>query len=285
MNRTMKEFVLILLGCLAMAFAINMFYLPHTMVTGGFTGLAIIVTIYVEHLFGIHIPIWLLNILFNVPLFIVTYKLLGKGYVIKSLFATLMLSFCLFLTEFIPVFETELIIASIFGGVFSGLGLGVIFRCYATTGGTDLVATLISRFMLKHVNIAKILFVIDTAILLFGLFAFGPTVSMYAILAVFITTKAMDGVLEGVGFSKVVYIITSKHNEVSKRIMTDMERGVTGIVSKGMYSDEDKITLMIVISKKEVVKLKEITKDIDKKAFIIVSDVKEVLGEGFLELK
>ncbi len=285
MLKTLKEIFFIGAGCLLLALAINLFFLPNTLVTGGFTGLSIIVTIYMESLFGISVPIWFLNILFNVPLFILTFKLLGKGYVLKSLYATLMLSFCLFLTEGIPLFETELIMASIFGGVISGFGLGIIFRGYATTGGTDLVAMLLSKLVLKHINVSKLLFIIDTSILLIGLFAFGPEISMYAILAVYVTTKSIDGVLEGVGFSKVVYVITTEHKKISDVIIKDLNRGVTGLVSKGMYSERDKLTLMTVISKKEVVKLKELTKKIDKNAFIIVADVKEVLGEGFMELK
>ncbi len=259
-----------------MASAISLFYAPNDMVTGGFSGIAIIIEKVTSGL----IPIWLTNVVLNVPLFLVGFKIIGKKFLMKTLFATLFFSVALYFLDFVPRFETDLTLAAVFGGTLSGIGLGLVFKSKATTGGTDLLASLLNKF-LKHVSVSKILFAIDSCIIVLGFFVFGPTKAMYAIIAVFVATKVIDFVLEGLSFAKAVFVISAKTPEISKFILADLNRGVTSLSGKGMYTNTEKDVLLCVVSSKEVFNLKEFIKNIDESAFVIVADVREVLGEGF----
>ena len=171
-------------------------------------------------------------------------------------------------------------LAAVFGGVTNGVGIGMILLARATTGGTDLVAALIQH-KLRHYSIAQIMQVLDGLIVLFGLYLFGVQPALYAIVSIFIVSKLSDALMEGFKFSKAAFIITEQYDEIAKTIMKELNRGVTGLDARGMYSGEEKCMLYCVVSKKEIVELKELVLDIDQNAFVIVTDAREVLGEGF----
>lgn len=274
------DYFIIVIGCFLIGFAIEHFYLPHNMVTGGFSGLAIIITRYAESMFGLNISVSAINLWSNIPLFIITFFMFGYRMLIKSFFATIMLSVSLSIWASIPGFNTDMFISSIFGGVITGFGHGLVLSRLCTTGGTDIVAMIFNKY-LEHINISKLLFIIDSAIIVLGLFVFGIEAAMYAIISVFVTTKMIDVVLEGLNFSKVAYIITDKYDEISDEIMKVLDRGVTGLESKGMYTKKQRTTLMVVVSTKELPKLKEIIKNFDEDAFMILTEAREVVGEGF----
>ena len=177
----------------------------------------------------------------------------------------------------------DYILASIFGGVLAGIAMGMILWANATTGGTEMVAVLLQCRMFSHYSVAQIMQVLDGMIVIVGLYVFGLRPSMYAIVAIFITSKVTDTILEGMKFSKAAYIITDHYQEIAKRVMEELERGVTGLAAQGMYSGEEKCVLYCVVSKKEIVMLKEVVHEIDKSAFVVVGDVREVHGEGFIE--
>ena len=158
----------------------------------------------------------------------------------------------------------------------------VVFLGGGTTGGTDLLAAIIQKY-LNHYSIAQIMQFIDGAVVVVGMYVFGVERALYAIIAVFLVTKVSDGIIEGLKFSKAVYIITDKPDEVAKMVMEDLDRGITGIPAKGMYSGTDKLMLFCVVGKKELVHLKEKIDEIDENAFVIVGDAREVHGEGFIE--
>jgi len=161
-------------------------------------------------------------------------------------------------------------------------GIGLILLAKATTGGTDMVATIIQHYM-RHYSIVQIMQVLDALIVLVGLYVFGLYAGMYSIIAILVVTKVSDTVMEGFKFSKAAFIITDKYDIVAKRILEELDRGVTGLYAKGMYSGADKCMLYCVVSQKEIVGVKEIVAEVDPAAFVIVSDAREVLGEGFLE--
>lgn len=277
------EYLSIIIGTTSLAIAINVFFEPFGIVTGGVSGLSIIIKSLAEAKLGLDIPLWLTNIALNLPLFIVGIKILGIKFLSRTIFATLYLSFALFYTKFIPTYfldGTELILISLFGGVLSGFGLGLVFSSFATTGGTDLAATIIQRYF-KHISISKLLLMLDTLIIVLGVFMFGFVKAMYAIIAVYITSKVIDSVLEGLSFSKAAFIISEHSSQISQKILTDIDRGVTGLTGRGMYTLEKKEVLLCVVSRKEVIQLKEVVKSIDNNAFLLVFDVRETLGEGF----
>ncbi len=280
MKNVVKDYFVITLGCFLLAIAIECFYLPHNLVTGGFSGLAIILTRFFESRLGLEISVSVINLCLNLPLFIVTFFLLGYKMVIRSFYSTIVLSLSLSIVALFPQMNSDLFIAALFGGVFSGAGLGLVFSRFSTTGGTDLISMIINKYV-SHINVSKLLFVIDSSIIVLGLFVFGAEKCMYALVAVFVCTKSIDAVLEGLSFAKVAYIITDKYEEVSDKILKELERGVTGLESIGMYTKKQRVTLMVVIATKELPKLKIITKSVDENAFIIVSEAREVFGEGF----
>ena len=285
MNRRRSEwfsYLMIIVGSASFGVAIQNIYDPTGLVTGGFTGLAIIVKAITGQLMKGGIPLWLTNTVLNIPVFILGYILMGRKFLGRSLFGTLMLSFWLYILPPLDLAQGDYMLAALFGGLFSGAGVGLVLRANGTTGGTDMVAALIHR-KLRHYTVAQIMMILDGCIVLTGLFLFGIRSTLYAIVAIFVATKVSDSVLEGFNYSKAAYIITDQYEEIAKRIMEELDRGLTGLSAKGMYSNVDKCVLYCVVSMKEIVVLKELVSEVDRNGFVIVSYVREVLGEGFLE--
>ena len=277
-------FLLIIVGTAGVAFAVQCMYDPCGLVTGGFSGIAIIIKSLTEHIIPGGVPLWLTNLLLNIPVFIVAYIKMGKRFIGRTLFGTVMLSAWLYILPVIDLAQGDMLLVALFGGVFSGAGMGMVLRANATTGGTDMVAALI-QLKIRHYNVAQIMQILDGAIVILGFFVFGLRPSLYAIVAIFVTTKVSDAILEGFKYSKAACIITDKYEEVAKVLMEELDRGATGLKATGMYTGKDRCVLYCVVSKKQIVTLKEIVVNIDPKAFVIVSDVREVLGEGFLDYK
>lgn len=278
------DYLMVIIGTGILAFGIACFYDPIGLVTGGFSGLAIVIKHVTGVFFEDGIPLWFTNIALNVPVFILAYFLKGKKFIGKTLFGTIMLSVWLYILPVINLAEDDYMIAALFGGLCAGAGIGFVIRVGATTGGTDMVSALI-QLKMRHYSIVQILQVIDGLVVLLGLFIFGMRPTLYAIIGIIVQTKVSDLIVEGFNYSKAAYIITNEHEEVAKRIMTELERGVTGLQAKGMYTKEDKCVLYCIVTQKEIIGLKDIVNEVDPSAFVIVSDVKEVLGEGFQEYK
>ena len=270
------EYVLIILGAFVMGFAIKNLYDPISLVTGGVTGIAIVM----KSVTGI--PLWLTNTLCNIPLFLAAWKIKGWGFIKRTLTATAALSISLLVMPEMAFLTDDLFLTSLFGGIVCGAGTGLIFLFQATTGGTDMLAALIQR-KLRHYSIAQIMQVLDGMVVLLGAMVFGIRYALYALIAIYATAKVSDGILEGLKFSKQAYIRSDRYQEIARAIMTRMDRGVTALDGVGMYSGQDKKVLFCVVSKKEIVTIREIAAEFDKKAFLIVTDVREVFGEGFIE--
>ena len=281
-NENILNYIYIIIGSTILAAGVNMFLAKIRLVTGGLSGLAIIIQYITEKQYGTGVPLWLTNIVVNIPLIAIAIKLKGRKFVGKSVFAAAYLSFALFYTSFIPAPEVDVLLASIFGGVFVGIGLGFVLRASASTGGTDLAANILKVY-LKNVPISKIILVIDSTIIIIGAFVFGVEKAMYALISVYIVAKVIDSILEGINFSKAVFIISDNSKEIAEALMRDLKRGVTGINGTGMYTKGEKQVLFVVVGKNQLVPLQKMVKDIDTKAFITIADVREVLGEGFTE--
>lgn len=271
-----------LLGTGCIALGIQWFYDPGGFVTGGFTGIGIIVRQMTCSLTDGGVPLWLTNLALNLPFFLAALRVKGRRFVAKTAAATFLLSGWLYVIPAVDMAQQDFLLASVFGGVISGVGMGLVLIARATTGGTDMVAVLIQK-RLRHYSVVQILQMIDGAIVLLGIFLFGLKSGLYAMIAIFITSKASDALMEGMKYAKAAFIITERYDEVAKELMNRLNRGVTGLSARGMYSGVEKCMLYCVVSKKEIVALKEIVVGIDGHAFVIVSDVKEVLGEGFIE--
>lgn len=276
------DYAFLIVGTGLLAFSIQCIYDPISLVTGGFTGLAIVIKEVTQGAVEDGIPLWVTNIVLNVPVFLLAYKIKGKQFIGRTLIGTFLLSAWLYVIPSIDLTEGDYILAAVFGGCIGGVAIGLILLAKATTGGTEMVAVLIQHYV-KHYSVVQILQILDGLIVLSGLFAFGIRAALYAIVAIFITTKVSDGLMEGFKFSKAAFIISDKYELVAKKILEELDRGATGLEAKGMYSGENKFMLYCVVSKKEIVQLKEIVAEVDPNAFVIVSDAREVLGEGFQE--
>ena len=198
--------------------------------------------------------------------------------------ATAAVSVSLYVLPELPFLMDDLFLTALFGGLISGVGTGLVFLCQATTGGTDMLAALIQR-KLPHYSIAQIMQVLDAIVVLVGASVFGITYALYALIAIFAVVKVSDGLIEGLKFSKAAIIISEKSGEIAQAIIHELDRGVTGLDARGMYSGAQKNVLFCVVSKKEIVQLKDLVVGHDSQAFVIVSDAREVLGEGFIEYR
>lgn len=279
-----RDYLMILAGTALIAFAVASIYDSVGLVTGGFSGLSIIVKRLTESLIPGGIPLAVTNLVLNVPFFLIAIRLKGIRYIIKTLFATGMLSVWLSVLPVIPLAQGDLLLSALYGGVLMGVGIGMVFAAQATTGGTDLIAAIIQHFW-KQYSIADIMQVIDALIVLAGASMFGIQMALYAMIAIYLVSKVSDGLIEGLKFSKAAFIITEKPRELSEALMREVDRGVTGIPARGMYSGDEKNMLFCVVARKEIVRLKEVALEVDPAAFVIVTDAREVLGKGFIETK
>ena len=276
------EYLMIIVGTGLMSLAINSVFDASGMVTGGFSGIAIIIKAWTKGLVNGGIPLWVTNCVLNIPLFFIAWRVKGFSFIKKAILGEVSLSVWLAIQPVFHLAGDDLLLAALYGGVIQGIGIGLVFLGGGTTGGTDMMAAIIQKF-LQHYSISQIMQIIDGAVVVVGMYVFGIHKALYAIIAVYLVTKVSDGLIEGLKFSKAVYIITEKPKEIAEMIMEDLDRGATGINAKGMYSGQDKLMLFVVVNKKEIVMLKEKVDKIDPQAFVIVTDAREVHGEGFIE--
>ena len=270
------DYGLIVVGTFLIGFAIKSIYDPVSMVTGGVSGLSIIA----KELWSV--PLWLTNTLLNIPLFAAGLYVMGWKFIKRTLFSTVMLSVSLYVLPEASYMGNDILLSALFGGIISGVGTGMVFLASCTTGGTDMLAALMQKRM-KHYTLAQIMQVLDGIIVLAGATVFGIPTALYALIAIFCVSKVTDGLIEGLKFSKQAYIISDSYREIADAILERMGRGVTSLEARGMYSNEEKKMLFCVVSKKEIVKIREIVSEFDARAFVIVSDAREVFGEGFIE--
>lgn len=270
------DYLLIILGSFVIGFAVKNMYDPVSLVTGGVSGIAIIFKQVLD------IPLWVTNTVLNIPLFLAAVKIKGWNFIKRTLVATVALSVSLYVLPEMAFLTEDVFLASLFGGLITGVGTGLVFICHATTGGTDMLAALIQRKM-RHYSIAQIMQVLDGLVVLAGASVFGIQYALYALIAIYAVAKISDNMIEGLKFSKQAFIISEKSQEIAECIMKEMERGVTALDAVGMYSGLGRQMLFCVVSKKEIVRLKEIVEEHDSGAFVIVNDVREVVGEGFIE--
>ena len=277
-----KDFLMIAAGTVCMALAVNLVYEPLGMVTGGISGLSIVVRRLTGQWLGKSVPVWLSNLLLNIPIFLTALKIKGKSYMRMTLFANLCFTGALFL---IPVPDTpqkDFVLAAVVGGVLTGAGLGLVFSRGCSTGGTDLLGAVIHHFF-PYYPVGQILFLLDCLIIAAGAWVFGIRPAVYAVVAIYLTTRLMDAIVAGGNFAKLAYIISDHYEEIGHSVMSQLGRGVTVLDGAGMYTGKQRKMLMCVVDRKQISRVSQIARNIDKKAFVIISDIREVQGEGFVE--
>lgn len=287
LKRVLKEYFYASLGSFILAFAISYFHAPFNISTGGVSGVAITL----ETLFKIPKPISTLII--NLILFAFGFKTLKKTAILKTVFGIVMLSAFLSVTDPLTVylnsigitFGNDILIATVFGGILVGLGVGLTVLVDASTGGSDFAAIMLHK-MMPYIGVASFILFIDSAVIVSSSLALNDiTLMFYSVISLYISTKVTDFILVCGDFAKSVCIISPQSNEIAKDIMSEMKRGVTGIYSRGMYKDSDSMMIMCIVKSKEIPSLLDKVKKYDRNAFTIVSDVREVRGEGFKELE
>ena len=277
MLRHIKSILTIIFGAAIYAFGLTYFVVPHHLFEGGATG----ITLITYYLFNI--PISLMNLLINIPLFILAWKIFGSKTLYTSLLGTISLSIWLAIFEKIPLsfnLEGDLVIVALVAGVLLGLGLGIIFNAGGTTGGTDIVARILNKY--TNISVGKLLFALDFLILMLILIIFQDLrLVTYTLLFDFIVSRVIDLIGEGGYAGKGFMIITQKPMEVANKINEDLGRGVTFISGQGYYSQKDLKIIYCIVARNEMIKMKELIHTIDPRAFITITEAHEILGEGF----
>ena len=279
-NKWWMTYLLLTAGTFFMAVGINVIYEPLSMVTGGFSGIGILVKKLTQTARWSGIPVGMTTLLLNIPLFIWGYSQKGKVFVKKTVYAASCFSFFLLIIPTFDIVKQDYLMAALVGGLLNGTGIGLVFSQGASTGGSDLLSVLTAKIQ-PGLSASERLILIDTLIVAAGVFIFGLEIGLYAVVAVFVTGKVSNAILDGLKFAKIAYIISDHPEEISEHILRELGRGLTGLEGQGMYSEKHKMVLMCVVSKKEAVLLKDIVKNADNEAFLILSEAKEVLGEGF----
>lgn len=289
------DYVIITFGCLLMALALDWFLAPYKISPGGVSGLSIILYKYW------HIPLGMTMLVFNIPLFLIGLKILGKQFSVKTIYGIFTSSF---LTDFIqgfiypkflpgtPVYlledparvkilsSTTPLLAAVFGGILLGIGLGIVFKAGGSTGGSDIVAQIFSKY--KILTAGQTYIVVDFFVISFAGFAFNNVgYALIGFVCLIASSKVIDMIVEGLGNTKGAYIISDKGAEIREKILKDLDRGCTIFYGKGAYTSTEKEILMCVVPRREIFALTEIVKAIDKKSFVVISDVYEVQGKGF----
>ncbi|AOM82082.1 YitT family protein [Salisediminibacterium beveridgei] len=274
---TLKPFIIIIIGTLIFGFGIIHFNIQNGLAHGGFTG----ITLFLYYLFAIEPS--LSNLALNIPLFLIGYKLFGKAMLVYSVFGTLSLSVSLRLFELYPVTEIplqdDMILVSLFAGVFAGTGLGMIFRAGGTTGGVDILARLAEKYF--GMSIGKFMFSFDAAVITLSMIHLTLTQAMYTLVTVFVASRVIDFIIEGASAAKSTMIISSRTEAISREIIKRMGRGSTAITGKGSFTDSERQILYVVVNRHELIQLKNLIQEVDPYAFFSINDVKEVSGEGF----
>ncbi|WP_041087266.1 YitT family protein [Jeotgalibacillus soli] len=267
------DYAYIIMGSIVVAIAFNVFLLPNEVASGGISGISTIL----NNVFG-----WrpsLVQILFNVPLFIAGLIFLGFQFGIKTAIGSFFLPLAVYLTEGWEPWTEDPLLGALFGGIGVGIGIGIVFRGKASTGGTDLAAQIIHKY--SGLGLGTCVALIDGLIVLSAAVVFDIERGLYAMIGLYVTSKTIDLVQIGFGRSKMIYIITNRQEEISHAIFEEVDRGVTKLSAQGGYTDHERPILMCVIDQTEFTKLKQAIRKIDPNAFVIVSDASEVLGEGF----
>lgn len=271
----LKELIFIVLGCFLAALGTGSFLLPNQLSSGGFAGIATIIYYFYEVNMATTI------LVLNIPLFIIGFVKVGPRFILKTIFATFLYSIMIdYFEPTNPIIEDKFL-ASIYGGVFIGIGLALVLKANTSTGGTDLIAHIAQNYKI-NLKMSTIITAVDVIVIVSNLIAFrNLEIGLYSVIAIYIIGKMIDIVFEGINFCKVIYIVSDKYEELAEIINTQIKRGATGLYGKGSYTHKNKMVIMCVSKRNDIEKIKTISKKIDPDSFIIVTDAREVYGLGF----
>ncbi len=272
----LQAYIQILLGSVIGAAAYPAFLIPNNIAPGGLTGVALILNFLLDW------PVGVVSLVMNVPLFLIGYRSMGKIFAFRSLVATALFSVLIDILPLRPVSEDPLL-GTLFGGVLLGIGLGLILRGGATTGGTDMVARMVHR-RFSFITVGMFLFILDFLVVAAAAVFIGSTQALYALINIYACSRVIDAVMMGFGGNKACFVMTEKWERVTRRIMDEVGRGVTHLEARGAYTGKQKPVVLCVTSRQEMTALKRIVQEEDESAFVFITDAHETLGEGFSRL-
>lgn len=285
------SYSLIVIGSIILAAGFVFFISPYKIVPGGVYGIAIVIHYMTEGMFSwapSGLPIGMMGLIMNIPLTILGVKILGPRFGVKTVVGFVLTSVFMDVITYLygeaPLVAGDALLSSIFGGVLVGLGLGLIFKSKATSGGSDIVAMILAKY--TKMPLGQLMIYVDSAIVLVGLVVFADwKIPLYSWIVIYVTGKTIDIVLQGMSVDKTLFIISDKFVEIRDRIINDLHRGGTYIPGKGMYNGSDKTIIFTVVNRREMALLQEYIHEIDPTAFLTVLEANEILGEGFKSLK
>ncbi|MGG4344501.1 YitT family protein [Paenibacillus lautus] len=275
--RQTVDTVFIIIGSFIMALSFNLFFLPNHIASGGVSGLSVLVQAWL----GIEPAFtqWALNI----PLFVLGFWLLGRDYGIRSLLGSVILPLFVFLTKDWPIPTSNPLLASIYGGIGVGIGMGLVYRGRGSTGGLTIVAQLLQKYSGLSFSLCVVL--LDAIVISSAALVLSLEQALYALIGLYVTGKVIDAIELGFSFTKVAYIISDHTEPITKAILEDLDRGLTKLTAEGGYTGEHRTVLMVVVGQSEIPRLKTVVQSVDPNAFVIISNAHEVLGEGFRNIK
>lgn len=262
-------------GCLIAACSINLFVVPSHLLTGGVTGIAMIIYYLAE------LPIGVQTFVYNIPLLVASYKLLGRAYTVDVVIGTVIFSFCIDATKFLNAYApvNDVMLASIYGGVFNGIGYGLVFRMNGSTGGFDILGAIVKKYF--SMNMGTAIFAFNCGIVAVAGVLFGIQPALFTLICMYVNSHVTDKVVAGLNRSKAVLIVSDRAEDIAETIMFDMKRGVTYLHGEGGFSRKGKNIIMVIVSLTQLAKLKLIVHTIDREAFLIIMSASEVMGRGF----
>lgn len=278
-----RDAFIILLGATILTLDVKYIFDPSGLVTGGVSGLSIVIKYISDQSFAFEIPLWVTNVVVNIPIFLYAMAVDGKRSLLRTFLCFVFNSAELYIFPDANIFPTDnLFLVSLFGGVLFGLSSGLLLTVRATSGGTDLLGKALHRTF-RSFSMGTIIQILDGIIVVVGLLTFGMEKTLYAIFSVFVMGAVTDYVIDKGKKAKMCLIFSKATDDISSAILEELNRGCTGLKGTGMYSKEDKTVLMCVCSKNDLPDVKDIVKEYDKKAFFIVANISEAMGEGFVE--
>ena len=267
--------IMIISGAALGGIAFNVFLMPHKLLSGGVSGIALIL----NYIFGFNPGV--LVFVFNIPIFLAGYKFVDKEFIILSLIGMTAFSVFIDMFSFLKniVYIDDVLLSCLYGGVLNGIGMGIVFRNRASQGGVDIVAVIFKKYF--SINLGTTSLMINIAVVALGSYFYGIKLAMYTLVSMYVSSTVLDKVLKGFGSSKSIMIITDKEQQVADTILQTLGRGVTYLEGEGAYTQNKKRVIYCIVTLNQLAKLKQIVRDTDRDAFMAVSDTSEVLGHGF----
>ena len=269
------QLIQIVFGTAILAVGVSLFLLPNQLSSGGFSGIATIIYYLLKA------PVGTTVLILNIPLFIVALLKNGKKFFLTSITGTVLLSVFLDIFENLKPLTSDRFLACIYGGIFVGIGTAIVLKANGSTGGTDLLASIIKMYK-PNLKTGSLIVIVDVIIVTLNVIFFKELeIGLYSAITIYIMGKILDIFFEGINFSKTMYIISDKYDIIAKKIGEEVRRGSTMLYGKGMYKKEEKNVLMCVASRGEIREIRKIVNYIDKNAFVVISNAREVFGKGF----